>query len=390
MTTVPAPRPELLSPLSPEDIRWMGRALELAGRGAGLTSPNPIVGAVLVAAGRAAGEGFHARAGGAHAEAGALAQAGAAARGATLYVTLEPCNHRGRTPPCVEAIRTAGVKRVVIGTRDPNPRVPGGGADALAGTGVVVAMGCREREAIALNQVFITAARHGRPHVTLKWAATLDGATADSRRSSRWVTGTQARLEAHRLRSRADAVVVGIGTALADDPALDVRLGSPWPREPFRVVVDSFARLPVTARLIEAGRPERALVAVTDAADAERVGGLEARGVTVLRCKSQEGHVDVTDLVSRLGGLDVSGILVEGGGTLASAFLEAGLVDRLVAFTAPMLLGGAASPRAVGGAGLLLPEAIRLEGVTVRSVGADLMVEAEVVHPGSGHAGGGR
>ena len=390
MTTVPAPRPELLSPLSPEDIRWMGRALELAGRGAGLTSPNPIVGAVLVAAGRAAGEGFHARAGGSHAEVGALAQAGAAARGATLYVTLEPCNHRGRTPPCVEAIRTAGVKRVVIGTRDPNPRVPGGGADALAGTGVEVAMGCREREAIALNQVFITAARRGRPHVTLKWAATLDGATADSRRSSRWVTGTQARLEAHRLRSRADAVVVGIGTALADDPALDVRLGSPWPREPFRVVVDSFARLPVTARLIEAGRPERALVAVTDAADAERVGGLEARGVTVLRCKSQEGHVDVTDLVSRLGGLDVSGILVEGGGTLASAFLEAGLVDRLVAFTAPMLLGGAASPRAVGGAGLLLPEAIRLEGVAVRSVGADLMVEAEVVHPGSGHAGGGR
>ena len=390
MTTVPAPRPELLSPLSPEDIRWMGRALELAGRGAGLTSPNPIVGAVLVAAGRAAGEGFHARAGGAHAEAGALAQAGAAARGATLYVTLEPCNHRGRTPPCVEAIRTAGVKRVVIGTRDPNPRVPGGGADALAGTGVEVAMGCREREAIALNQVFITAAQRGRPHVTLKWAATLDGATADSRRSSRWVTGTQARLEAHRLRSRADAVVVGIGTALADDPALDVRLGSPWPREPFRVVVDSFARLPVTARLIEAGRPERALVAVTDAADAERVGGLEARGVTVLRCKSQEGHVDVTDLVSRLGGLDVSGILVEGGGTLASAFLEAGLVDRLVAFTAPMLLGGAASPRAVGGAGLLLPEAIRLECVAVRSVGADLMVEAEVVHPGSGRAGGGR
>ena len=390
MTTVPAPRPELLSPLSPEDIRWMGRALELAGRGAGLTSPNPIVGAVLVAAGRAAGEGFHARAGGAHAEAVALAQAGPAARGATLYVTLEPCNHRGRTPPCVEAIRTAGVKRVVIGTRDPNPRVPGGGADALAWTGVEVAMGCREREAIALNQVFITAARRGRPHVTLKWAATLDGATADSRRSSRWVTGTQARLEAHRLRSRADAVVVGIGTALADDPALDVRLGSPWPREPFRVVVDSFARLPVTARLIEAGRPERALVAVTDAADAERVGGLEARGVTILRCKSQEGHVDVTDLVSRLGGLDVSGILVEGGGTLASAFLEAGLVDRLVAFTAPMLLGGAASPRAVGGAGLLLPEAIRLEGVAVRFVGADLMVEAEVVHPGSGDAGGGR
>ena len=380
--TTPSP---LSPPLCPEDVRWMGRALELASRGSGLTSPNPVVGAVLVAAGRAVGEGFHARAGGAHAEAEALAQAGAAAaRGATLYVTLEPCNHTGRTPPCMEAIRTAGVKRVVIAMRDPNPRVPGGGADALAGSGVEVALGCREAEAMALNRVFITAARRGRPHVTLKWAATLDGATADSKRASRWITGSEARLEAHRLRSRADAILVGIGTALADDPALDVRLGSPWPREPFRVVVDSSARLPLRARLIGAGKPERAIVAVTDAADAERLGGLEARGVTVLRCKSHEGHVDVSDLVTRLGALEVSGILVEGGGTLAWAFLEAGLVDRLVVFTAPMLLGGAVAARAVQGTGLPLPEAIRLEGVAVRPVGADWMTEADVVHPGSG------
>jgi len=370
--------------LRPEDLRWMGRALELAGRGAGLTSPNPVVGAVLVGAGRAVGEGFHARAGGAHAEVEALEQAGTAARGATLYVTLEPCNHTGRTPPCVEVITTARVKRVVAATRDPNPRVPGGGAAALSRAGVEVTLGCREPEAIALNRVFITAARRGRPHVTLKWAATLDGATADVRRGSRWITGSEARLEAHRMRSRADAVVVGIGTALADDPALDVRLGGPWPREPLRVVVDSRARLPVTARLIGAGKPERALVAVTDAADPERLESLERRGVTVLRCKSQEGQVDVSDLVSRLGALDVGGILVEGGGKLAWAFLEAGLVDRVVAFTAPMLLGGAAAPRAVGGAGLLLPEAVRLEGIGVRPVGTDWMMEADVVHPGVG------
>jgi diaminohydroxyphosphoribosylaminopyrimidine deaminase/5-amino-6-(5-phosphoribosylamino)uracil reductase len=370
--------------LRPEDSRWMGRALELAGRGAGLTSPNPVVGAVLVGAGRAVGEGFHARAGGAHAEAEALEQAGTAARGGTLYVTLEPCNHTGRTPPCVQAITTAGVKRVVAATRDPNPRVPGGGAAALSRAGVEVTLGCREGEAIALNRVFITAARRGRPHVTLKWAATLDGATADVRRGSRWITGSEARLEAHRMRSRADAVVVGIGTVLTDDPGLDVRLGGPWPREPFRVVVDSRARLPVTARLIGAGKPERALVAVTDAADPERLESLEARGVTVLRCKSQEGQVDVSDLVSRLGALDVGGILVEGGGKLAWAFLEAGLVDRVVAFTAPMLLGGAAAPRAVGGAGLLLPEAVRLEGIDVRPMGTDWMMEADVVHPGAG------
>jgi len=370
--------------LRPEDLRWMGRALELAGRGAGLTSPNPVVGAVLVGAGRAVGEGFHARAGGAHAEAEALEQAGAAARGATLYVTLEPCNHTGRTPPCVEAIATAGVRRLVAATRDPNPRVPGGGAAALSRAGVEVTLGCREGEAIALNRVFITAARRGRPHVTLKWAATLDGATADVRFGSRWITGSEARLEAHRMRSRADAVVVGIGTVLTDDPGLDVRLGGPWPREPFRVVVDSRARLPVTARLIGAGKPERALVAVTDAADPERLESLERRGVTVLRCKSQEGQVDVSDLVSRLGALAVGGILVEGGGKLAWAFLEAGLVDRVVAFTAPMLLGGAAAPRAVGGAGLLLPEAVRLEGMVVRPMGTDWMMDADVVHPGVG------
>lgn len=368
--------------LRPEDLRWMGHALELAARGTGMTSPNPVVGAVVVAAGRAVGAGFHARAGSAHAEVEALGRAGEAARGATLYVTMEPCNHTGRTPPCVDAIRASGVTRVVAAMPDPNPRVRGGGAGALSGAGVEVAVGCREAEANALNRAFVTAVRRGRPHVTLKWAATLDGATADARRGSRWITGPEARLEAHRMRSRADAIVVGIGTVLADDPGLDVRLGHPWPREPLRVVVDSRAGLPVSARLIGAGRPERALIATTDAADQERLGELEARGIRVLRCKSHEGHVDVGDLVSRLDALDVGGILVEGGGKLAWAFLEARLVDRVVAFVAPKLLGGASSPRALEGPGLLLPEAIRLEGICVRPIGTDWMMEADVVHQG--------
>jgi len=368
--------------LRPEDLRWMGHALELAGRGAGMTSPNPAVGALVVMAGRAVGAGFHARAGSAHAEVEALRQAGRAARGATLYVTLEPCNHTGRTPPCVDAIRASGVTRVVAAMSDPNPRVQGGGSAALSGAGVEVAVGCRESEAIALNRAFVTAAQRGRPHVTLKWAATVDGATADARRGSRWITGPEARLEAHRMRSRADAVVVGIGTVLADDPGLDVRLGHPWPREPFRVVVDSRARLPVSARLIGAGVPERALVATTDAADPQRLGDLEARGIRVLRCKSHEGHVDVGDLVSRLDALDVGGILVEGGGKLAWTFLEARLVDRVVAFTAPKILGGASAPRPLEGAGLLLPEAVRLERICVRPIGPDWMMEADVVHHG--------
>lgn len=366
--------------LRPDDLRWMGRALELAGRGAGLTSPNPAVGAVLVASGRAVGQGFHARAGAAHAEAAALEQAGAAARGATLYVTLEPCCHTGRTPPCTDAIVASGVERVVAAVRDPNPRVSGGGAAALSKAGVDVTVGCREGEAMALNRAFLTAVRRGRPHATLKWAATLDGATADSARESRWITGPEARLEAHRLRSRADALVIGIGTALADDPRLDVRLGRRWPREPLRVVVDSRGRLPASAGLIGAGTPERALVAITDAADPERLSLLEARGATILRCKSHQGHVDLSDLLSQLGALEVTEILVEGGGTLAGAFLEDRLVDRVVAFTAPKLLGGASAPRALEGSGLPLPEAARLIGLAVRPVGADWMMEADVVY----------
>ena len=369
-----------------EDFRWMGRALELAERGAGLTSPNPMVGAVIVAAGRAVGEGFHARAGGPHAEIEALGQAGAAARDATLYVTLEPCNHTGRTPPCADAVKSAGIRRVVAALADPNPRVVGGGSAVLSGSGIEVVLGCREREALLLNRVFLAAARWGRPHVTLKWAATMDGKIADRQGASRWITGAEARLEAHRLRSHADAVVIGIGTALADDPALDVRLGTPRSREPLRVVVDSRARLPVSSRLIRGsegkGSPERAVVAVTDAADPERLAALEARGVTVLRCKADDGRVGISDLLVRLGELDAIGILVEGGSRLAGAFLQAGVVDRIVAFSAPVLLGGTTAPGALGGLGLLLPEGARVSDIAIRSVGRDWVIEGDVCRGG--------
>jgi diaminohydroxyphosphoribosylaminopyrimidine deaminase / 5-amino-6-(5-phosphoribosylamino)uracil reductase len=364
--------------LLPTDLRWMGRALELAERGRGLTSPNPAVGAVVVGGGQALGEGFHARAGAAHAEAEALAAAGARARGADLYVTLEPCNHTGRTAPCVEAITRAGIRRVVAAVADPNPRVTGGGARALAVAGLDVTLGCREREAIALNRTFFSFARLGRPHVTLKWAATLDGKTADHAQRSRWITGARARTEAHRLRSVSDAVVVGIGTALADDPALDVRLAAPWPREPLRVVVDSRGRLPLDARVLTAGNPSRAVVAVTDLADAARVSALEARGATVLRCKEEDGRVGPADLLARLGGLDVTGVLLEGGGELAGSFLRARLVDRVVAFVAPGLVGGRNAPGPLEGPGFLLPEALRVARLEARPVGDDWMLEGDV------------
>jgi diaminohydroxyphosphoribosylaminopyrimidine deaminase/5-amino-6-(5-phosphoribosylamino)uracil reductase len=365
-----------------EDHAFMGEALALAARAEGLTSPNPMVGAVVVKDGDVVGRGHHRRAGAPHAEAEALAEAGAASRGATLYVTLEPCNHHGRTPPCAQAVLAAGIRRVVAAVADPNPRVRGGGADALRAAGVEVVTGCRAREARELNRAFFTAMERRRPHVTLKWAMTLDGKIADRDGRSRWITGEAARAEAHRLRSLSDAVVVGIGTALADDPALDVRTDPPWPREPWRVVVDSRARLPLAARLIDAGQPARVIVAVGEAAPADRVARLAARGVTVLACKSDDGRVDVTDLTARLFELDVIAMLVEGGGELHASFARAGLVDRVAAFIAPLLVGGAGAPTAAGGRGLALDRAVRLAGGAARQLGPDWLIEADVLGAG--------
>ncbi|MCI0548132.1 MAG: bifunctional diaminohydroxyphosphoribosylaminopyrimidine deaminase/5-amino-6-(5-phosphoribosylamino)uracil reductase RibD [Candidatus Rokubacteria bacterium] len=363
-------------------VRFMREALALAARGRGLTSPNPMVGALVVADGAVVGVGFHARAGGPHAEIEALAAAGDRARGATLYVTLEPCAHTGRTPPCVDAVLRAGIRRVVAATRDPNPRVNGAGLAALAAGGVETAVGCLGAEASALNRPFFTAMTRCRPHITWKCAMSLDGKIAAVDGVSRWITGPEARREAHRLRSESDAVVVGIGTALADDPALDVRLEAPWPREPLRLVVDSAARLPLEARLIAAGAPARAMVAVTDTAPPERVAALEGAGVSVLRVKADRGRVDLADLCARLFALEVRAVVVEGGSTLAGSFVDAGLVDRVVCFVAPVLVGGAAALGAVGGAGRPLGRALRLERLTARPVGADWLLEGNVIDHG--------
>jgi len=361
-----------------DDIRWMARALALAARGRGMTSPNPMVGAIVVRDDAIVAERFHERAGGPHAEAAALEAAGAAALGATLYVTLEPCNHVGRTPPCVAAILRAGVRRVVAAVRDPNPRVTGGGAAALVAAGVEVMLGCLEAEAREVNRAFFTVVAQQRPHVTAKWAMTLDGKIAAHDRRSQWITGEPARQEAHRLRSESDAIVTGIGTVLADDPALTVRLGEPWPREPYRVVVDGRARLPLEAALLRTGTRARVLVAVGEEAPGARVAALASAGATVLQCKSREGRVDVTDLCARLLGLDVMALLLEGGSELTGAFLQAGLVDRVAVFVAPKLLGGATAPGPAGGPGLLLPDALRLGRLTARPIGDDWLLEGTV------------
>jgi len=361
-----------------DDTAYMRLALELAERAAGRTSPNPMVGAVIVRDGAVVGEGFHSEAGRPHAEIEALRVAGTRARGATMYLTLEPCSHQGRTPPCAPALVEAGLGRVVVATADPNPKVDGLGSETLRRAGIAVEVGLLGEAARALNRAFFTWARRGRPHVTMKTAMTLDGKIADVHGDSRWITGEAARAEAHGLRSRADAIVVGIGTALADDPELTVRVEAGWPREPYRVVIDTDARLPTDARLIRAGSPARAVIAAGPRADPLRVEALRATGATVLGCPERGGRVDLDALLAWLARREVISVLLEGGGELNAAFLEGGLVDRVVVLMAPVLLGGRSAVTPVEGAGRALKEALRLVAVVTRRVGDDIVVEGDL------------
>jgi diaminohydroxyphosphoribosylaminopyrimidine deaminase/5-amino-6-(5-phosphoribosylamino)uracil reductase len=358
----------------------MGRALALAERARGLTSPNPMVGAVVAHGETIVGEGFHAAAGQPHAEIEALRAAGGRARGATLYLTLEPCVHRGRTPPCAPAVVAAAPARVVVAALDPNPVVAGRGVAALTASGIEVAVGVLGPEAARQNRTFFTAMREGRPHVTMKAAMTLDGRIADAHGDSQWITGEPARRVAHRLRREADAILVGVGTALRDDPQLTVRGDEPWPREPYRVVVDSMARTPVSARLIAAGTAARVIIAVGDAAPVERVERLEEAGVLVVRHhRVADGRVDLRSVLADLHRREVRAVLVEGGAEIHGSLLEAGLVDRVAVFIAPRLLGGRAAVPAVAGGGFTLKDAVRLGPFEIIRVGDDVLLEADVI-----------
>lgn len=343
---------------SPEEGRYLSRAIALARRGLGRTSPNPAVGAVLVRDGQVVGEGYHQRAGGPHAEVVALRRAGEAARGATLYVTLEPCAHWGRTPPCADALIQAGVRRVVACTIDPNPRVNGQGFARLAAAGVAVALagGTYRQRVRQLNAAYEKYITTGLPYVTLKVAVSLDGKIATATRDARWISSEASRAMAHRLRARHDAVMVGIGTVLADDPLLTARPAgrSSFRRQPLRVVVDSHARTPVDSRLVRSASPDApVLVAVTDRAPAPRVEALRAAGAEVVVLPAApDGRVDLTALLRHLGGREVTSVLVEGGGELVASLVEAQLADAMVVFLAPKILGGKEAPSPVGGAGV--------------------------------------
>lgn len=326
----------------------MRRALELAARGLGETNPNPVVGCLVVRDGRVVGEGFHARAGGPHAEVVALRAAGERARGATLYVTLEPCAHHGRTPPCAPLVRDAGIARVVVATRDPDPRVSGRGLALLRRAGVRVETGLCAAEAQALNARFLTAARERRPYVLLKAALTLDGRIATASGRSKWITSPAERRQARWLRRLHDAVLVGIGTVLADDPLL---LPQPRTRRPFtRVVLDTRLRLPLGSRLVRTASPRGPVVVLCGpAAPRARRRALEAHGVTVVACRARGGRIDLASALPALRRSGLASVMVEGGAEVLGSFLAARLADEVVLFRAPLLLGGRRSLGAFGG-----------------------------------------
>lgn len=358
------------------DRRAMGRALTLARRGRSTTAPNPMVGSVVVRNGEVVGEGWHRRAGGEHAEVVALDRAGDRARGGTLYVTLEPCNHDGRTPPCAGRIVESGVRRVVFAHRDPNPEVAGGGAERLRAAGLRVESGLLADQAVEMNVPFLTRVLHRRPAVTLKWAMSLDGRIATATGDSQWISSEQGRSWALELREEHQAIVVGSGTALADDPSLNRRLGRA--EGPIlRVVLDRRLRLPAGARMFEIEGPivvytaEPKTCAAETAEWAERRDRLREAGADVVVLEAVQPAAVVADLAGR----GVSNVLVEGGGEVLEAFASSGVWDRAAVCCAPLLIGGGAAPGPLGGVGApKLADAWRLDRLRVRRRGPDVIL----------------
>jgi diaminohydroxyphosphoribosylaminopyrimidine deaminase/5-amino-6-(5-phosphoribosylamino)uracil reductase len=359
--------------VSDADEAWMRRALGLAERGRGAVEPNPLVGAVLVRDGVVVGEGWHQRFGDPHAEVHALGAAGEAARGSTLYVTLEPCCHHGKTPPCTDAVLRAGVARVVAALADPFPQVAGQGARQLEAAGVRVKLGVCEAEARRVNAPYLKLLETGRPWVHAKWAMTLDGKIATRTGDSRWISNEASRRVVHQLRGRVDAIVVGIGTVLADNPQLTARPAGP--RTAARVVLDSQGRLPADCVLAQTARAVPTLLATTGRIPPAKRAGLEALGCEVLPLAEADGRPAVQALLGELGRRRWTNILVEGGGEVLGSFRDAGAIDEVHVFLAPRLAGGAGAPSPLGGRGVeRIAEALPLARSQVEVLEGDVYV----------------
>lgn len=382
------------------DESFMRRALDLARNGYGWTNPNPMVGAVIVKDGRIIGEGWHTKCGNLHAEREAFAHCAEDPRGATLYVTLEPCCHWGKTPPCTEAIIENNIARVVVGAPDPNPLVSGEGITQLREAGIEVTEKVLLQECLDINKVFFYYIQAKLPYVVVKYAMTLDGKIATKTGASQWITGESARAHVHTQRHRFSAIMVGIGTVLSDDPMLTARLGEskdliaswkmesefmedPFPDDvlsnnPVRIILDSSLRIPLHAKLVATAKEIPTIIA-TLSTDEKRVAKLQAHGCDVIVTRSCNGKVDLQDLMEQLGQRGIDSVYVEGGATVHAALIESGLVDEVHAYVAPKIFGGRQAPGPVGGEGVEIPaEALQFSKVATKQLGQDVLFECEV------------
>lgn len=358
------------------DRDFMMRAIELAKKGEGWTNPNPMVGAVIVKNGKIIGEGYHEKCGQLHAERNAIASLTESAEGATIYVTLEPCCHYGKTPPCTEAILEQKIARVVIGSRDPNPKVAGKGAEILRRAGLQVQEDFMREECDELNPVFFHYITNKTPYVVLKYAMTADGKIATKTGASKWITGEEARNEVQLMRHKYMGIMAGIGTVLADDPLLNTRIEGK--KSPVRIICDSKLRMPLDSQICKTAREYKTIIAYS-VGEEEKVNQLLELGIQLIQCPDRHGKVDLKKLMEQLGEQGIDSILLEGGGTLNDSALQAGIVQKLMVFVAPKLFGGEESKTPIEGAGVNEPaEAVRMNLKGVKQVGEDLLLEYEM------------
>ena len=359
-----------------EDEKYMAMAIELAKKGYGYTAPNPVVGAVIVKDGCMIGQGYHEKYGEPHAERNALASCTQSPKGATIYVTLEPCCHHGKQPPCTEAILQAGISRVVTGSGDPNPLVGGKGIQILKDHGIQVKEHVMKEECDALNQAFFHYIQTGRPYVTMKYAMTMDGKIAAYSGASKWVTGEEARHHVHEQRKKNTAIMVGIGTVLADDPMLNCRIEGG--RDPIRIICDTHLKMPVTSKIVKTAKDIPTIIACCTA-DEELQRPYREAGCKILLTEKKMNHIDLEQLMEQLGKEKIDSILLEGGGTLNWAALNAGIVQKIQAYIAPKIFGGTTAKTPVEGIGVEVPDqAFLIKNRTIRLLGEDLLVEGDV------------
>lgn len=360
------------------DEHYMQLALKLAEKAKGRTSPNPMVGAVIVRDGKVVGTGYHQKAGTPHAEIHALMEAGERAKGATMYVNLEPCSHHGRTGPCTDAIIEAGISKVVCSMIDPNPRVCGRGKKILEEHGIEVEVGILEREAQELNKFFIKYITTGKPYVIIKVAMSLDGKIATFTGESKWISSEESRLLVHKLRDEVDAILVGINTIINDDPSLTTRLPNCTGKDPIRIIADSKARIPLNAKVLHQSSNAKTIIAVTDQLSEDSVKHIRPYA-DIIFTKSKDGRVDLEDLMKKLGQMEITSVMIEGGAEINWSAIESGIVDEVMFFIAPKLVGGATAKGPIGGRGFQkIDESIKLRDVVVTRIGQDILIKGRI------------